>query len=351
MVGRQEVKQLNNVQKVALITGGSSNLGISLGKRLIDNLEPHEKLTLIITSRTLPKAINTIDEINQHGKDVGKSMQLEYDYILVDFCNMVSVLSAYYDLTKNYSKIDYLFLNSVQTCYAGVDWGMAIRDILKDPLKSVTDGMFKIQKSGLKSDDGMGLLFQGNVFGPYYLVHKIKSLLRNGKIIWVSSNNSDPGFLSFNDLQLIQNPCPYEGSKRLIDLIHIGIYKKLNSSYNIKLYVVNPGIFTSFVFYQYLNFFTFYGMLALFYLARLCGSKLHNISGYAASNALASCALKDDELQDKKVISCTDKYSQEFIEYAEIDSTGAEDVVAYLDSLCGKWDDTFKDQIVDTRKP
>lgn len=337
--------------KVALITGGSSNLGVSLGKRLIDNLQEKEKLTLILTSRTLPKALDTIDEINQYGKDKGKSMQMEYDYILVDFSNMVSVLSAYYDLNKNYKKIDYLFLNSVQTCYAGIDWKTAVVDIMKNPMKAVSEGMFKIQRTGLKSADNMGLLFQGNVFGPYYLIHKIKHLLKGGKIIWVSSVVSEPKYLSFNDLQLIQNPVPYEGSKRLIDLVHMGIYLKYKKAYNISLYVVNPGIFTSFAFYQYLNFFTFYSMLGLFYLARLLGSKIHNIDGYIAANSLVSCALKDDEKQDKKVISCTEKWGQEYIDYAEVDATGSEDVIAYLDTLCKEWDENFKDQIADTRVP
>ncbi|EGV65505.1 3-keto-steroid reductase [Yamadazyma tenuis] len=337
--------------KVALITGGSSNLGISLAKRLIDNLSRHQKLSIIITSRTLPKAIETIDNINAFAKQHQKSTQLEFDYILVDFGDMVSVLSAYYDLNKKYPHIDYAFMNSVQTCYAGIDWVYAIKDVLKSPVNAVTEAHMKIQKKGLKSHDGMGLMFQGNVFGPYYLLHKIKPLMTGGKIVWVSSSSSGAQYISFNDLQMLENPYPYEGSKRLIDLVHSGTYKSLKSKDNISSYVVNPGIFTSFGFFQYLNFVTFYGMLGLFYLARFLGSTIHNISGYTAANSLISCALKDDERQDKKVVSSTNISGKEYIDYVEIDGTGAEDVVAYLETLCKEWDEKFKNQIVDTRVP
>lgn len=337
------------MSKVAFITGGSSNLGISLCKRLIDNLQD-DHIKLVITSRTLPKAIDSIDLIKAYAISKGKSMQVEFDYILVDFSNMVSVLAAYYELNKNFSRIDYVFLNSVQTCYDGIDWAFAIKDVLKNPVNAVTEAQMKIQKVGLKSADDMGLLFQGNVFGPYYLIHRIKHLIKGGKIIWVSSEISGSKFLSFNDLQLLENKFPYEGSKRLIDLVHMGSYKALKRDHDISLYVVNPGIFTSFGFYEYLNFVTFYGMLMLFYIARFLGSTIHNISGYTSANALVSCALKD-EIQQKKVVSSTNIKGEEYLEYVEIDPTGAEDVVAYLEKLCNDWDINFKDQIVDTRLP
>ncbi|CAH6722946.1 3-keto-steroid reductase [[Candida] jaroonii] len=331
---------------VALLTGGSSNLSISLAKRLIDKSTTN--LTIILTSRTLPKALDTISELHGYAQASSK-FSVEFDYILVDFCDMVSVLSAYYDINKKYHHLDFLFINSAQTAYLGVDFWFAIKDIIRDPIFAVTEGQMKIQKAGLKSGDGMGLLFQGNVFGPYYLIHKLKPLLHKSKIIWVSSPASGAQYLSFNDLELVQNTSPYEGSKRLIDLLHMGSYRKLASE-GIHQYVVNPGVFTSFVFNQYLNVFTFYGMLALFYMARFLGSKVHNISGHNAANSLMKCAW-GDEPQDKKVASCSDVWGKEYVGYDEIDGTGAEDVVAYLDKLVRVWDEKLEGQIVGTRKP
>lgn len=348
----------------ALITGGSSNLGISAAIRLIDTtvtvpkaLPPPEVTTIIITSRTLPKALDTIAQIKSHADKNGKTMAVEFDYLLVDFSNMVSVLAAYHEIVAKYRHLDLIVLNSVQTCYDGIDWFIAARDVLSNPIRAVTEGTMKIQRKGVRSADGMGLLFQGNVFGPYYLLHLLRPILgTNGAskgantttIVWVSSIISGPEYFLFNDFQLINNPTPYEGSKRLVDLIHLGSYNQLSAS-GIRLFVVNPGIFTSFGFYQYLNVFTYYGMLMLFYVARWLGSDIHNISGYAAANAIIRCVVAD-EPQDKKIVSCTGR-GGEYVKYSEIEGTGAEDVVLQLDEMCAEWDKKFAGRIVDTRRP
>lgn len=339
--------------QVAVITGTSSNLGLNIAYRLVEQTDPKTNLTLVVTSRTLPKVkdiITTIkDYVVEHFPE--RVSKIEFDYLLVDFVDMVSILSAYYELNKRYRHIDYLFVNAAQGVYGGIDWIGATKEILTDPIEGVTHPTYKIQKVGVKSSDGMGLVFQANVFGPYYFIHRIKHLLQNGgRIVWISSIMSKPKYLSFNDLQLIKSPESYEGSKRLVDLLHFGTYKTLAKDYNIQQLLVHPGIFTSFSFFQYLNFFTYYSMLVLFYIARWSGSPYHNISGYIAANAPVKCAV-GKEKQDVKVESCSTRYGQEYIRYQEIDSTGSEDVVAYLDKLVQEWDVKLKDQITSTRLP
>lgn len=339
--------------KVAFITGTTSNLGINIAYRLIDQLPQSTNVTLVVTSRTLPRVTDVITEIKNHviEKYPNRTGSLEFDYVLLDFSDMVSVLSAYYDLNKKYTKVDYLFINSSQGLFSGIDWMGATKEVLSNPLEAVTNPTYKTQKVGVMSTDNMGLVFQANVFGPYYLIHKTKHLLQNGgKIIWISSIMSDQKFLSFNDLQLIKSPESYEGSKRLIDLLHFASYKTLKTEYNIDQYLVHPGIFISYSFSKFLNVFTYYGMLLLFYLARLCGSPYHNISGYIAANAPIVAALGSED-QKFKLGSTSNKYGQESLLRKEIDTTGAEDVLAYLDQLVGEWDVNFKDQIVNTRQP
>ncbi|KAK6462708.1 3-keto-steroid reductase [Scheffersomyces coipomensis] len=351
--------------KVAVITGTTSNLGINIAYRLLEQLPPHENITLIVTSRTLPKVKEVITTIKQYADTKlpeRRTGDLEFDYLLVDFTNMISVLTAYYDLNKKYNHIDYFFVNAAQGVYSGLDWIGATKQILTNPLDGVTNPTYKIQEVGKKSKDGLGLVFQANVFGPYYLIHKIKHLLSGGgRVIWISSIMSAPKYLSFNDLQLIKSPESYEGSKRLIDLMHIGTYKSLKSNHDIVQYLVHPGIFTSFSFFQYLNVFTYYGMLFLFYVARWLGSPYHNISGYIAANAPVKAALSGDKKkkkdkysgldQDVKIGSISDKRGKESLEFKEIDGTGNEDVVAYLEDLCQAWDEKLKNQIVNTRQP
>ncbi|CAN3372322.1 hypothetical protein DIURU_004553 [Diutina rugosa] len=336
---------------VAVITGTSSNLGINVAYRLLESVPSEENLTIVVTSRTLPKVKEVIKDIQDYNaKNTQRKGDLEFDYLLVDFTDMVSILSAYYELTKRYRKINYFFVNAAQGVYDGIDWIGAVKQICTNPIEGVTHPTYKLQRVGVKSADGLGLMFQANVFGPYYLIHRLTPLLKagHGKVVWISSVMSNPKYLSFEDLQLLRSPDPYEGSKRLVDLMHMGTYKRLKAE-GITQYLVQPGIFTSFSFFQFLNVFTYYGMMMLFYIARWLGSPIHNISGYIAANAPIKC-VTETQPQDQKVGSACDRWGKEYLMVQDVDATGAEDVAAYLDKLCAQWDETLKDQIVHSRK-
>jgi len=335
-----------------VITGTSSNLGFNIAVRLLEDLPNDKEITLIVTSRTLPKVKEVISDIKNYiiNKIPDKIKLVEFDYLLVDFTDMVSILSAYYELDKRYTRIDYLFINAAQGVYGGIDWLQAVVEVFQNPIQAVTNPTYKLQRTGVESADNMGLVFQANVFGPYYLIHRIKHLLANGgRIIWIGSLMSHPKYLSFNDLQLLRSPESYEGSKRLVDLLHFGTYKQLKKE-GVNQYLVHPGIFTSFSFFQFLNVFTYYGMLALFYLARFLGSKYHNISGYIAANAPVAAAIGKTKQTSKVGSACT-RNGKEYLIDEEVDTTGLEDVAEYLKDLANEWDAKFKNQIVNTRIP
>lgn len=339
--------------KVAVITGTNSNLGINIAYRLLQEIPPSTNLTIVVTSRTLPRVKEVIISIKNYAREQlpHRTGFLEFDYLLVDFTNMVSIVGAHYDLNKKFTHIDYVFVNAAQGCYSGINWAEATRCVCTNLLDAVTFPTYKLQRVGVKSGDDMGLVFQGNAFGPYYFLHKLTGLLKGGgKYIWISSVMAESKFLSHNDLQLLLSHEPYEGSKRLVDCIHAASHQRLKRDHDIHSYVVHPGIFTSFSFFQYLNFLTYYGMMLLFYAARFLGSKIHNISGYKAAKAPVFVALQDED-QSKKYASCCNRWGEEFLGSAEIDNTGAEDVLAYMDKLVDEWDEKLKDQITPTRIP
>ncbi|QLL31997.1 hypothetical protein HG536_0C01650 [Torulaspora globosa] len=268
---------------------------------------------------------------------------------------MVSILNAYYDLSQKYSAIDYFFVNAAQGVYDGIDWVGATKQVMSNVIESVTNPTYRIQRVGVKSADDLGLVFQANVFGPYYLIHKILPLLSAGKakVIWVSSLMSDPKFHSLQDIQMLKSDTTYEGSKRLVDLLHLGTLEEMKDQ-GIQQYLVQPGIFISHSFSVYLNFFTYYGMLLLFYIARWIGSPWHNIDGYKAANApvyVATLANAKSEQLRLKYGSATDKNGKEYIKTQEVDGTGASDVRDYFDKLASEWDEKLKDQITNTRVP
>ena len=347
----------NFSRKVAIITGTTSNLGINIAYRLIDKEDPNVRLTIIVTSRTLPRVKEVVEKLQAYVKNLDRPALVDFDYILVDFANMVSILGAYYELNKKYASIGihYLFINAAQGVYKGIDWVAATREVLRNPLNAVTHPTYKIQRVGVKSQDGMGLVFQANVFGPYYFIHKLLPLLSKGKatIVWISSIMSAPKYLSLEDIELLKTPESYEGSKRLVDLVHLGTYKSMKEL-GIHQYVVHPGIFVSHSFYQFLNVFTYYSMLLLFYLARLLGSKWHTIHGYKAANApiyVATLANPHFDDQDHKFGSATSLDGLEYIERTELDPTGMTDVMDYMDTKVKEWDEKLRDQITNTRVP
>ncbi|CDK27596.1 unnamed protein product [Kuraishia capsulata CBS 1993] len=341
--------------KIALILGTNSNLGLGIAYRLLETVDPTSRLTLIVTSRTLPRARETIDKIKEHNaQNVKRSGILEFDYVLVDFSNMVSILCASYDLKKQYTQIDYVFCNAAHGVYKGIDWIGATKAIIKRPIDAVTNPDYKIQRVGVKSGDGLGVMFQANVFGPYYFINLISTLLANskdGRVVWISSLMSAPKFLSFGDLQLLKTDEPYEGSKRLLNLLHLATFESFRKR-GITTYITHPGIFVSANWVASLNVLANWGMLMLFYLARALGSPWHNISGENASTAPIFAALEADPVSDSQALfygSSTSVNGTTSVKTEEIDGTGAEDVRAYINALSKEWDEKLKDQIVETR--
>lgn len=342
----------------ALITGTSGNLGLNIAKRLIAEVPQDTRLTIIVTSRTLANANATIAQLDEYNSThVRRPAVLDFDYSLVDFTDMVSILAAAYELHNTHRCIDYVYLNAAQGVYEGIDWLGATVECCTNPIKGVTYPTYKIQKVGVTSTDGLGLVFQANVFGPYYFIHRLIDynlfdLSPDPRIVWISSVMSKPSYLSMDDLQLLRSNESYEGSKRLVDLIHLATYKTLLKEHRIKQYLTHPGILTSFSFFRFLNPITYYGMLFLFYLARLLGSPWHNIHGWIAANApifVSLYANPDTDLQQVKYGSASRWNGEQYLKTEEVDPSGKDDVLAYFQQLTLEWDDKLKNQIVNTR--
>lgn len=345
--------------RVALITGANSNLGLSICYRLLEKCHANTRITLVLTSRTLPRVNELIETLkkfvfsNPHFQKL--NILVDYDYLLIDFTNMISVFAAAHELNTRYDRLDYYFANSAFGVFDGIDWLQAVKEILINPLDAVTAPTYKLQQVGVKSQDGLGAVFQANVFGPWYIINKILPLLSNanGKIIWISSLMSDPKYLDLNDIEMIKNTATYEGSKRLVDLLHYATFEKLLSNHGVASYLVQPGIFQSTSFAKFLNNFTYWGMLLLFYFARILGSPWHNISGYTAANAVVWTAVDANPKIDSQLIkygSACRLNGTEYIRRNDVDTTGSEKVLDYIEKLRIHWDAKLKDQIVDTRK-
>ena len=59
-------------RKVAVITGTNSNLGINIAYRLLEEVPSDERLTIVVTSRSLPRANEVIAKIAEDNANVTK---------------------------------------------------------------------------------------------------------------------------------------------------------------------------------------------------------------------------------------------------------------------------------------
>ena len=337
-------------------------LGLSIAKRLIASLPEETRITIIVSSRTFPNVKQAI-QILKEAVPLGRKGLVEFDYITFDQKNMVSVLGAVRDLETRYNKLDYIYLNACFTMFDGIDWAMAIKDMFTNPMESFTVGTFKKQKLSKVSDDGMGSVFQANVFAPWFLVRRLvekrtsKSavfpdlpLLRDGsKVFWISSIASSTTALSLDDIELTQTLPSYEASKRLLDLLHQATYEQLYQKYGVQSILVEPGIFKSTSFVPSLNIISYWGMMFTFYLLRWLGSPHHNIDPYKAASALVWLALQQDIDLSIKYGSATYRDGSEYVYKQTVPVTAGEEikVYEYVEGLYKQWNERLKDQIVE----
>lgn len=303
----------------------------------MDTVPGTTRLTIVITSRTFSNIKVAMNDLKKYYAEhhPARPALIEFDYLCVDLADMVSVAGAVRELEIRFNKIDWLFLNAALALYDGIDWIQAAKDTLKSPYNAFTYAHYKRQRPVKPTADGMGSVFQANVFAPWYLVRRLTSprqtdpiklevapadlpLLRKGsKVFWVSSltadsvyydpvvevkgkdqNNNDTrvSTLRFDtdDMQLLRTAESYEASKREIDLLHHATAQMLKDKYGVVSLLVQPGIFKSTSFSPTLNVFAYFGMMLAFYMCRwFWGSNYHNIDPWKAAYAFVELA-KDE---------------------------------------------------------
>ena len=206
-----------------------------------------------------------------------------------------------------------------------------------------------------QDEPALGQVFTSNIFGHYVLSHALVPLLSaspdGGRIIFTSSLEPRPLHFNPDDMQALKHDKAYESSKQLTDLLALTSTlpstrpfverfvstssPRASQSIDLldneisgsstppdstdstpppaitladheyhpptapspKIYLSQPGICaTSFV---PLNFFLYYSMLAVMYIARWLGSTWHTCSAYKGACATVWLALADqEELED-----------------------------------------------------
>jgi len=67
--------------------------------------------------------------------------------------------------------MDWLVCNAGVAQVVALDWLTILYQFFTDPMMLSTIPRYLIELVGTETEDGMGLVFQANVFGHYYIVH------------------------------------------------------------------------------------------------------------------------------------------------------------------------------------
>ncbi|CAE6471419.1 unnamed protein product [Rhizoctonia solani] len=329
---------------IILVTGANSGVGFGVCQRLLVQFSqksppdaspkaqkrritstedetspflPADGLTLILACRSTQRAETARSNLFKHIDDElakrdtphGRSFRknLDIEIVKLDLSSVESVFEFPY--------ITHLILNAGTGDFVGINWPLAIWEVCTRFKTAVTAPGFKIQATGKTSEDGLGWVWQCNVFGHFVLVRSLREMLAHNpfsssrvrslremlahnpfsssRVLWTSSLEGRPSFFpGIDDYQLLSAPHSYEASKYEAELVACGL-DELESERNngVRHLIVHPGVAGTNIFFEHTGWLLDKLMFVAFYIARLLGSKHHPIQPYKAAISAVHIAL------------------------------------------------------------
>ncbi|KAF5372003.1 hypothetical protein D9615_008107 [Tricholomella constricta] len=214
------------------------------------------------------------------------------DIVSVDLAMISTVFKFADEVTSRYPYISRLICNAGVASFSTIDWPACFKQLLKEPMNAVTAPGFYLQHQGELSVDGLGWVWQCNLFGHYVLFRSIHHLLLasppslGSRVVWMSSLEASPTFYDSEDWQLKKTEHSYESTKYQIDLIgthldHLAMQDV--GPRRIRHFVIQPGVCSTNVANALIGPVLDFCKVILFYLARFFGSPHHSIDPYKAA--------------------------------------------------------------------
>ncbi|TFK56202.1 NAD(P)-binding protein [Heliocybe sulcata] len=315
-------------QPIIVVTGANSGIGFGICQRLLlqlsqtlppdahpqyhlspeveplkvqedDPIYPVKALTLVMACRSRKKAevartelLHLLDrEVEKqkrkrnydgHAETFRENLRLDIRYL--DLSKVASIFKFGDEIMQNYPYVSHLICNAGVVDLIGLDWPQAVKEVLTNPVQAVTAPSFYKQSVGQMSDDGLGWVWQCNVFGHYVLYrtllksfHSVPEQLGPARIIWTSSLEAHRTSLDLDDYQLLKTDHSYEASKYQIELLATHLSRQTANDGKIRHFVGHPGVVHTNVFAAALTWFTDALKIMAFYLVRIAGSRNHPV--------------------------------------------------------------------------
>ncbi|KAJ7179606.1 3-keto sterol reductase [Mycena filopes] len=234
-----------------------------------------------------------------HADVFRRNLKIEVERL--DLAELNSVFAFAAQMTTRYPYISHFVFNAGVASFHHIDWVACLKQVARNLLSAITRPEFYVQSVGEVSVDGLGWIWQSNLFGHYVLFRALEPLLKNpaypadSRIIWSSSLEASPKFYDNEDWQLIKSEHSYESVKYEVDLISTILDHRAladtSSAKRVRHFVSHPGVCSTKI---STNLVAHGGILdtlkiLLFHIGRLLNSRHHTI--YPANAAIATTHL------------------------------------------------------------
>ncbi|KAG8218311.1 hypothetical protein J3R82DRAFT_3925 [Butyriboletus roseoflavus] len=193
---------------------------------------------------------------------------------IIDLADVQSIFHFADEIAQNYPYVSHLICNAGVACFTRIVWPLAFHQLLTDWIAAVTAPRYFLQRVGDVSQDGLGWVWQCNVFGHYILFRALEPMLTKhtaARVVWISSHEASSEFYDPKDWQLVKSEHSYECSKYQMNMISLhldreALHGQLNGTTAVRHLTVYPGIVSTSIATAILGTFRTLCMIAAFYI-------------------------------------------------------------------------------------
>ncbi|KAF9035039.1 NAD(P)-binding protein [Hymenopellis radicata] len=305
---------------IIIVTGANSGVGFGICERLLHQLShatPPDLEDLKIPTAAETKILSPFQAMGQRRKSSFRAwmrifrvaciprgwtstlnvfrLNVEIDVRAVDLADLSSVFGFTDEIKKNYPYISHLICNAGNASYDRISWTLLLKQMLTDPFSIVSQPAFNLHVTGERSVDGLGWMFQANLFSHYVMYRELTPLLKytyGSRVMWTTSTNAFAHGFSLDDWQLTETQQPYELVKFETEMFAAILDEAaVRNSDSIRHIIMHPGISQTGISSKLTGAVLRVLQVQLCYLARFAGSKYHMVTPYLASVSAISATL------------------------------------------------------------
>ncbi|KAJ3171946.1 hypothetical protein HK101_011199 [Irineochytrium annulatum] len=253
-------------RRVIIVTGANAGIGFGIAEAIVAETHLNDPsstgdppVTVVLLCRNASKAEDARQRlIRKYFKGDEEEGELAVQVVLCDLADPKSVLKAAEDVKARFQRLDALIFNAGVMPVESISILAGTIAFIKSPTNiAKSTGDVIIQRKGVMTADGKyGEAFAANTLGHFGVVRELEGLLadtakaleaadgggpRGARVIWITSVTAEERFFDINDAQCAKGTHPYESSKRLAELAHLGLFESLREK-GIYSYIASPGV-------------------------------------------------------------------------------------------------------------